>query len=156
VLGRRGAPELTFTVAALVVLVGTFLPWLRTGSTSRSSYDLLGLLSRLDFAPDGPMSTLVRCWPLVPVLLTGAVVLAWWRWTWAALVVAAAALLYAGGVGVAMIAAVRGTGISTGPGPWVATIGSLDLVVSSVWLAVTSARRLGLPAPVAAPLADPS
>jgi hypothetical protein len=148
---------IVFTVAGAIVLVGTLLPWLRTGSTSRSSYQLMGLLSRLDIAPDGVVSDLVRWWPVVPLLVTAAVVLAWWRWTIAALVLAAVALAYVGGVGFAMVVAARDAGVSIGPGPWVCTIGGADLLLSSVWLAAaTTTRRLALRAPVAAPLADPS
>jgi hypothetical protein len=152
-----GAPLLLFTIAAATVLVGTVLPWMRTGSTTRSSYQLMGLLSRLEIARDGVVSGLVRWWPVVPLLVTAAVVLAWWRWTFAALAVAAATLGYVGAVGFTMVASARDVGIDIGPGPWVCLVGGVDLAVSSVWLgAATTSRRLALRAPVAAPLADPS
>jgi hypothetical protein len=152
-----GAPLIVFTIAGATVLVGTVLPWMSTGSTTRTSYQLMGLLSRLEIAPDGWVSGLVRWWPIVPLLVTAAVVLAWWRWTLAALAVAAATLAYVGGVGYTMVASARDVGIDIGPGPWVCMAGGVDLVVSSVWLAAaTNARRLALRAPVAAPLADPS
>jgi hypothetical protein len=151
------APLLVFTVAAAVVLVGTVLPWMSTGSRTRTSYQLMGLLSRLDIAPDGWVSELIRWWPVVPLLVTSAVVLAWWRWTIAALVVAALTVAYVGGVGFQIVTAARDSGVDIGPGPWVCTIGGVDLLLSSVWLAVsTTSRRLALRAPVAAPLADPS
>jgi hypothetical protein len=157
VVRHPSAPLVVFTVAGAVVVVGTVLPWFRAGSTSRSSYQLMGLLTRLEIAPDGLVSDLVRWWPVVPLLVTTAVVLAWWRWTIPALVIAAIALVYVGGVGYAIVDAARDVGVTTGPGPWVCTLGGIDLLASSVWLALsTSSRRLALPAPAAAPLADPS
>lgn len=59
-------------IAALgsgTVLVGTFLPWVSSGSATRSSYDLFGVIDRLGFAPDGVVGWAVRLWPLVPLLL---------------------------------------------------------------------------------------
>jgi hypothetical protein len=150
VRNESSAPLASLSVAAAVVVIGTFLPWLRTGSTSRSSYDLLALLSRLDIAPDGVVSTSVRWWPLVPLLVTAAVVAAWWRWTWIAVVAAAISALYAGGVATAMMVASQqtggATGIRLGPGPWVCAIGSLDVLVSATWLAITNARDPAAPA----------
>jgi hypothetical protein len=147
---------IVFTLAAAVTLVGTFVPWLRSGSTSRSSYDLLGLMSRLDFAPGSVVRTMVRWWPLVPLLITTAVVAAWWQQTWVALIAATTSALYAGGVGVAVVVASRRTHVDVGPGPWVCAIGSLGLLVAATWLAVTSARRPDPAAPVATTPADRS
>ncbi|MFZ4812611.1 MAG: hypothetical protein ACOYL9_14825, partial [Ilumatobacteraceae bacterium] len=47
------------TVLGVLVLVGTFLPWLGEGSGQRSSYELFGVLGRLDIAPNGLVSVLV-------------------------------------------------------------------------------------------------
>jgi hypothetical protein len=69
------------TIGAAAVLVGTFMPWWRSGTRGRTSYQLLGLVDRLEFAPDGPAAAAVRWWPIVPFLLVVAVVAAWWdRW----------------------------------------------------------------------------
>lgn len=150
------APLAVFTVAAVVTLAGTFLPWLRSGSTTRSSYDLLGVLSRLDIAPGGVVSDLVHWWPVVPLLITVAIVAAWWRWTWVAIAAAVLSAIYAGGVGLVMMSAARGTGIEVGPGPWVCSIGGFDLVIATMWLSVTSATGRDVPAPDAAPPAGRS
>ena len=108
-----------YTVAGGAVVIATFLPWLHSGSTSRSSYELLGLVERLDIAPDGVVSTLIRWWPLVPLLVTIAVVLGWWqRWV-ASSAVALAAVAYSGGVGSSLAWQARGTPITLGAGPWV-------------------------------------
>ena len=141
------APLISFTIAAGVIVAGTFAPWLRSGSISRSSYDLLGLMARLDVAPEGFVSTLVRWWPVVPLLVTSAVVSAWWRWTSVAVVVAVLSVIYAGGVGAAIVARSQGTSIGIGPGPWICAIGGLGLLLTSLWLALTSATCRGLRAP---------
>lgn len=143
------------SIAGLVTLVGTFLPWLHSGSTTRSSYALLGVLARLDLTTDGVVSTLVRWWPLVPLLVTAAVVAAWWRWTWLSVGVAATAAIYAGGVGAVIVVAARGTGIDLGVGPWVCGVGALVLLVSSTWSAISTTRRAAR-APASALPADRS
>ncbi|MGD9703099.1 MAG: hypothetical protein AB7Q42_15625 [Acidimicrobiia bacterium] len=75
------------TIGAAAVLLGTFLPWWRSGTRDRTSYQLLGLIDRLEFAPDGPAATAVRWWPTVPILLVVAVLAVWWqRWLVASLV----------------------------------------------------------------------
>jgi len=138
------------------VVFATFLPWLRSGTTTRSSYELLGLLTRLDFAPDGPVSVLVRWWPLVPLVVTLAVVLAWWRRWVASLVAAVVAVLYAGGVGGALVVASRDTGIAVGPGPLVCAIGSVAFLFTAAWMVFTHASQSAARAPLAAPPADRS
>jgi hypothetical protein len=156
---HRVAALVAFTCAAAITLLGTFVPWLRSGTTSRSSYDLLGLLTRLEFAPGGTVATMVRWWPVVPLLITGAVVAAWWQQTWVAVAAAVVSVLYAGGVGTAVVVASRDTGIDVGPGPWVCAVGSAGLLLAAAWLAianVTNARRRDLPTPHAAPLDGPS
>ncbi len=143
-------------MAGAVVVLSTFLPWLRSGSTSRSSYELLGLLDRLDIAPDGPISALVRWWPLVPLVVTLAVVLAWWqRWA-ASLAAAVVAVVYAGGVGGALAARSKDTPVTLGPGPMVCAVASAVFLVTAGWMVFTHASARAVPAPHAAPPADPS
>ena len=156
---HRVAALIVFTCAAAVTLLGTFVPWLRSGGTSRSSYDLLGVLVRLELAPDGKVATMVRWWPVVPLLLTVAVVAAWWRQTWIAVTTAVLSVLYISGVGAKVVVAAQNAGIQVGPGPWVCAFGGAGLLLASVWLAtasVTSARRPELRAPHAVPLDGPS
>lgn len=145
-----------YTVAGATVVLATFLPWLRSGTTSRSSYELLGLLSRLGIAPDGPVSVMVRWWPLVPLVVTLAVVLAWWRRWVASLVAAVVAVLYAGGVGGALVVRSRDTGIAVGPGASVCAIGSVAFLLTATWMVFTHATDRAARAPLAAPPADRS
>lgn len=67
------------TVSAATVLFGVFAPWLRSGSSRRSSFDLLDLAERLGFADDGVFALAVRLWPLVPLVVVGSVVAFWSR-----------------------------------------------------------------------------
>lgn len=53
-----------------VCVVGTLLPWLRSGERSRSSYQLAGLVGRV---LDGPAATLARAWLAFPMLAAAAV-----------------------------------------------------------------------------------
>jgi hypothetical protein len=79
VLGRRWLPAVVVTAGALVCFVGSFLPWLWSGSRSRSSYDVFDLTERLGFAPDGTVAWALRLWPLMPLLLVFSVVGWWWH-----------------------------------------------------------------------------
>lgn len=69
------------TSTAIGTIIGTFLPWLRSGKNDRSSFQLLALLDSLGFAPDGPVGWAVRGWPLVPLICVVAAV-ASWRGMW--------------------------------------------------------------------------
>jgi hypothetical protein len=65
------------TAGAVIAIVGTFLPWLRSGSRNRSSYTIFDLVERLGFAPSGVVSWSLRLWPIVPMLLVLEVVAIW-------------------------------------------------------------------------------
>ena len=124
------------SVGAATALVGTFLPWVRIGSRSRSSYLLLGILSRLRFTPGGPAAAAVRLWPLVPLLLVSAVVVAWSgrRRVGGAITVVAA--VYVGG----LAAVVTLAPVAAQPGVPVALAGSVVLLVAAV-LQLTGRRQ---------------
>ncbi len=68
----------------VLVIVGSFLPWVISGTVKRSSYEIVGVVERLGFAEDGVVAAAVGAWPLLGALcfapvITGA--LRWWRWT---------------------------------------------------------------------------
>ena len=143
--------------AGATLVLGTFLPWLRSGTMTRSSYDLLGLIGRLDVAPNGAAAALIRwCtplmsirqppalirwWPLVPLLVTGAVILAWWeRFRWA-LAIAVLVTLYAGGVAAVLVVGAAKTGITIGIGPWVCSVASLVFMAAAVSAPFTASMR---------------
>jgi hypothetical protein len=65
------------TAGSAVAIVGTFLPWLRSGTRNRSSYTIFDLVERLGFASSGAVSWSLRLWPIVPLLLVLNVVAVW-------------------------------------------------------------------------------
>ena len=132
----------SFTVTGATILVGTFLPWLHSGSRWRSSYDLFGLVQRLGFTEGGPIGLAVRAWPLVPLLVTVTVMLAWWRQTSLAVVSAVVVTAYTGGVAVALTVGARRSPVDLGIGPWVCSIASIAFAVNAGVLVWTDRRRL--------------
>jgi hypothetical protein len=54
-------------------LVGTFLPWVRSGQRRRSSYGLLSLIDRLGFAPGGVAAGAIKAWVVVPILVAATI-----------------------------------------------------------------------------------
>lgn len=66
----------------LLVVAGSFLPWVVSGNVTRSSYAIVGVVDRLGFADDGPVAILVTGWPFVGALCVApviAAILRWWR-----------------------------------------------------------------------------
>ena len=77
----RSAPAPPVTLQAvggaglLVTVIGTFLPWLRSGGVHRNSYASFGVLRRL-IGFDGLAEFLVRGWPLLGAAGAGVVLVA--------------------------------------------------------------------------------
>ena len=104
---RPWAPAIAVLVGGAAAIVGTFLPWFRSGAVDRSSYELFDVVERLGFAPDGTVGWLLRLWPLVPLLFVIGIVvqflsddypgIAFVRW-----IVPFAASVYSGGIAVAL------------------------------------------------------
>ena len=66
----------------VLVIVGSFLPWVISGTVKRSSYEIIGVIDRLGIAGDGFVAGLVSNWPLFGVLRFAPVIAAalrWWR-----------------------------------------------------------------------------
>jgi hypothetical protein len=129
---RAGA--ITVTVGAAVLLVGTFLTWVRSGATQRSSYDVFDLVERLGFSEGGLVGWGLRLWPLVPLLLVATVITSWSPfsssgWTAVRVVLTLVASLYAGGVALAVMNAPDVALFTVGPGPVVTLIGGVVMIV---------------------------
>jgi hypothetical protein len=72
-IDARLTPASLLGTAGLVLLVvGTFLPWLQSGRTLRNSYQASGTLRRL-LAPDGVVGTLLSAWPFVSLACAVAI-----------------------------------------------------------------------------------
>ncbi len=98
---QRSAPVL-LTAGGLAVIVGSFLPWVASGTAERSSYQVFEVVARLGFAPDGPVGWAMRLWPIVPLLMVLAAVASWFEYRLPAVAIGTAGALYAAGVGFAV------------------------------------------------------
>ena len=135
---------------ALVVIVGSLLPWLRTGGRRRHSYDLFELVERLGFAPGSVAAALLRWWPVVPLLAVGSVVAAGWGLLRIGGFLGIGAAMYAGGTALVVILAPSGRSIGAQFGAVVTAVGGLLLLVGGAAALVLGFRdpvRSGRPAP---------
>lgn len=121
------------TLGGAIAVGSSFAVWLRTGAVHRSSYEILGLVDRLGFAPNGPIRTAVRAWPLMPLMMTASVVAAWWGLRHIAASLGIVGGLYAGAFGTAIAAtAPERDLISVSDAPIVTVAGAALLIVGSV------------------------
>lgn len=129
------------TAGAMVAVVGTFLPWLRSGARRRNSYEIFSLLDRLGISKSSVVGWGLRLWPIVPVLLVLAVTLQWFprRWVTAASIVVA--VVYAGGVAAAVELAPSTSLIAVEYGPVVTLIGAAILTIGAIVAALLSNRQ---------------
>ncbi len=66
----------------VLVIIGSFLPWVVSGTVRRSSYAIVGVIDRLGIAGEGVLPVLLGSWPFIGVLCFAPVVataLRWWR-----------------------------------------------------------------------------
>ncbi len=132
------------TLGASVALVGTFMPWLRSGARLRNSYEIFSLVERLGISQSSIVGWGLRLWPIVPFLLALAVTLQWFprrRATGATVVVA---VVYVGGVSAAVEFAPATSLISVEYGPWVTLAGAVILAIGALLNRATG-RGTGAP-----------
>jgi hypothetical protein len=130
-------------LGAAVALAGTFMPWLASGSVDRSSYDLIDLIDRLGFSPDGVMGVGVRAWPVVPLLLILSVVVLWQHLSvpgWVQITLWSVTAGYVGGTAVAVVAAPNAGLLDGRYGAWVTLVGALVLAAGAVIVIVARLR----------------
>jgi hypothetical protein len=117
-----------------ICVLGTLLPWLRSGERERSSYQLAGLGARL---LGGPASTLAHAWLVFPLVAAGAIVALMFapgRLTIAvAAVVTSTAALFA-----ILVARVPIPGLV---GLWITCLGTLIVLGGSVDVLILGTRR---------------
>jgi hypothetical protein len=146
-IGRRGPAVITMAIGAVVMLGGSLMAWVRTGGRGRNSYDLLSLIDRLGFAPDGPAEIALRWWPLVPLLAVVAVVAAWWGWPRIGGACGLVAAAYGGGMGFAVNSA-RSDLVRIEPGTVITIAGAVILAGGSL-AAIVAGWRTADSAPLA-------
>lgn len=127
----------------VVTIVGTFLPWLVSGSVRRNSYAVAGLADRLLLEPGSFGAVVVSAWPyLGPFLLLSVVAAALRRWRTAAVVA---------GVGSVLAGVVAGLAVVIGPsdelislslvGPLVVLVGAVVTLAGAVLVFLAGPRR---------------
>ena len=131
-LGRRMGPFVVMATGGALMVLGSFLPWVRTGSRSRNSYDVFRVVGRLGFAPEGPAATALRWWPVIPLLTVVAVVAVWWGWGRPGGVLGIVAAVYAGIMGAAVGAAPQAGLLDIGAGPILTATGGVVLLGGAV------------------------
>jgi hypothetical protein len=137
---RHRAGAILGGAGIVVLVVGTFLPWLRSGRSERNSYETGGALRRL-LELHGALDTAVSAWPFAGLLCAAVIaVFAFGRPRCAA----ALALLTGLATGAVAVAALLVDGNSfVRPlmlGPSVTILGATIVVVAAT-LVLTSARR---------------
>lgn len=120
----------------VLVVVGTFLPWVSSGGRTYRSYAVAGLVDRLQVVDNGLVGVLLTVWPFIGPLCLVPILLAALRRRRAAattaiaigLAIAAAAALvlrYAGGLRIPGVTVV-------GTGPWAVIAGGLTMTAAGV------------------------
>lgn len=140
----RNSRGVALTASAAGMLVGVFAPWVRSGAAGRSSFELFDLVERLGFADDGPFAWTVRPWPLVPLIVVGAVVTFWFGSVRLGGVLAVVGGCYVGAVSIAVANAPDSSLVRTDWG--VATSGlaaTVVLVLGVGELAISRSRSRG-------------
>ena len=140
---RAGA--ITVSAGAAILLVGTFMTWLRSGATDRSSYDVFDLVERLGFSEGGLVGWGLRLWPLLPLLLVATLITWWSPFSGAGMTTVRAALtlvasIYAGAVAIAVTQAPDVALFSVGPGPIVTIVGAV-VMIAGIGVALVFGRR---------------
>jgi hypothetical protein len=130
------------TVGGIALVVSMFGPWVRSGSNHRNSFELVDLIDRLGFTPNGPIETAIRGWPFAPLLVVVAVVLTIWLTGRTGAIVAIVVGAAIGIVGLAMRTVPESSLIGTGWGSALAVVSGLTMVVGGV--AILVSRRLSV------------
>ena len=120
------------TGGALLALIGTFVPWLRSGARLRNSYEIFALVDRLGISESSLVGWGVRLWPVVPFLLVLAVVLLWYAPRVPATAVVVLTVLYAGAVSIAVRRAASSSLLRLAGGPIVTICGLVVLLLGTL------------------------
>jgi hypothetical protein len=139
--------RLAATFGAIAAAVGTFLPWLRSGTRRRNSYEIFSLVDRLGFSPSSLVGWGLRLWPILPLLLVGAVTLQWFPRRWASGMAAAVAAIYAGVVSAAVRTAPATSLITVEFGSLVTLLGAITLAAGALLILLTLLTRRARPLP---------
>ncbi len=127
-------------VGIAVLVLGTFLPWLRSGRATRNSYEATGAVRRL-VHPPGVLDDLFRIWPLLAAVCALAVAVYVLGLHILGLAIGVLASLAGGAAAVAALAAsdnAYASVIETGPA---VTIAGAAIVLTSVGASLATRER---------------
>jgi hypothetical protein len=119
------------TIGAMVALLGTFLPWVRSGQRPRSSFEIFSLVDRLGISRSSVVGWGLRMWPVVPLLLALSVTLLWFARGSLAAAIVAVTVVYAGVVGAAIRFGRSTSLVTVENGPIITLVGLAALVAGS-------------------------
>ena len=122
------------TASAGVALIGVFAPWLKSGESRRSSFELFELVDRLGFEPDGVFAGMLRLWPIVPLAVIACVVAAWMAKARIAGSIGLVGGIYVAVVSISIMQAPTAGLIQTAWGVPVSLVGGVLLATTGVWL----------------------
>jgi hypothetical protein len=122
----------------LLVVLGSFLPWVISGNVRRSSYQIIGVVGRLGIGDGGALAVLIGAWPFIGVLCVVpvlAAVIRFWR-TCAVLGLVIGLLSASLSFGLLILVAARGGSIlRVDPvGPSVMAAGAVLLICAAIAL----------------------
>ena len=130
---------------AVMMTIGTFLPWVRSGEVDRNSFQMAGVLDRTDFVTQPVLRHLVDAWPYVtPLVVLPALFAAFRLWRTTAVIM----MLIGVGTSVLMGAllivlggrSVLGVSLRY-LGPGLVLAGAVVLTAAGVWLLMGQTRR---------------
>lgn len=146
------------TLAGLgLVVVGAFLPWVASGSATRSSFAAVRTAEALDLVPDGALGVVVQGWYLLPLVASLTVLGLALGHRWAVVGPGAVVVLAAGGLAVLTLVAP----VASLAGPLVALVGAAVLsgglvqTLRSTVPAVPSTAPTPVPGPPGGGLSPP-
>jgi hypothetical protein len=112
----------------VMVTIGTFLPWLKSGSVLRDSYESIGAIRTIGIIRDSPLNLVIDAWTMIVPVITLCVAAYAFGFRRSAATVAAVVAIFCGTIGGG--AAVESSGDETslgiaGTGPTVTVIGGV-------------------------------
>jgi hypothetical protein len=115
-------------VGLVLVAVGTFLPWLRSGSVLRDSYESISAIRTIGIIRDSPLNLIIDAWTMTVPVITLCVAAYAFGFRRSAATVAAVVAIFCGTIGAG--AAVESSGDEAslgiaGAGPTVTFIGGV-------------------------------
>ncbi len=146
-IGRPLVGRLLATVGIAVAVVGTFLPWLRSGTRLRNSYEIFALVDRIGLSSSGLVGWGLRLWPIMPLLLGAAATVLWFPRRLLTGATVAVAVIYAGSVSAAVRSASSTALIAIQVGPSITLLGVVTLAVGGVVATVRSTKPRATRAP---------